>query len=202
MTNPTPRPALRKAADADVHPAAPRPSRSPRARQAPVTVAPVPEPVPEAEDVADVADGGVTAEAVAVDAVSVGAVTDVPATVAAPSTRSLKPPKKRHADPGRPARATKRMFSGSTSDHLRVPEVQEVTSSQRAALDHLFENDDTAKKPKAPKPVDLMGGKLVDLEASVPKNLRKAARVEARKRGLDVDTVVTDLLHAWLTERR
>jgi len=202
MTNPTPRPALRKAADADVHPAAPRPSRSPRARQAPVTVAPVPESVPEAEDVADVADGGVTVEAVAVEAVSVGAVTDVPATVAAPSTRSLKPPKKRHADPGRPARATKRMFSGSTSDHLRVPEVQEVTSSQRAALDHLFENDDKAKKPKAPKPVDLMGGKLVDLEASVPKNLRKAARDEARKRGLDVDTVVTDLLHAWLTERR
>ena len=202
MTNPTPRPALRKAADADVHPAAPRPSRSPRARQAPVTVAPVPESVPEAEDVADGADGGVTVEAVAVDAVSVGAVTDVPATVAAPSTRSLKPPKKRHADPGRPARATKRMFSGSTSDHLRVPEVQEVTSSQRAALDHLFENDDKAKKPKAPKPVDLMGGKLVDLEASVPKNLRKAARDEARKRGLDVDTVVTDLLHAWLTERR
>ena len=202
MTNPTPRPALRKAADADVHPAAPRPSRSPRARQAPVTVAPVPESVPEAEDVADGADGGVTVEAVAVDSVSVEAMTDVPATVAAPSTRSLKPPKKRHADPGRPARATKRMFSGSTSDHLRVPEVQEVTSSQRAALDHLFENDDKAKKPKAPKPVDLMGGKLVDLEASVPKNLRKAARDEARKRGLDVDTVVTDLLHAWLTERR
>ena len=202
MTNPTPRPALRKAADADVHPAAPRPSRSPRARQAPVTVAPVPESVPEAEDVADGADGGVTVEAVAVDAVSVEAMTDVPATVAAPSTRSLKPPKKRHADPGRPARATKRMFSGSTSDHLRVPEVQEVTSSQRAALDHLFENDDKAKKPKAPKPVDLMGGKLVDLEASVPKNLRKAARDAARKRGLDVDTVVTDLLHAWITERR
>jgi len=202
MTNPTPRPALRKAADADVHPAAPRPSRSPRARQAPVTVAPVPESVPEAEDVADGADGGVTVEAVAVDAVSVEAMTDVPATVAAPSTRSLKPPKKRHADPGRPVRATKRMFSGSTSDHLRVPEVQEVTSSQRAALDHLFENDDRAKKPKAPKPVDLMGGKLVDLEASVPKNLRKAARDAARKRGLDVDTVVTDLLHAWITERR
>ena len=202
MTNPTPRPALRKAADADVHPAAPRPSRSPRARQAPVTVAPVPESVPEAEDVADGADGGVTVEAVAVDAVSVEAMTDVPATVAAPSTRSLKPPKKRHADPGRPARATKRMFSGSTSDHLRVPEVQEVTSSQRAALDHLFENDDKAKKPTAPTPVDLMGGKLVDLEASVPKNLRKAARDAARKRGLDVDTVVTDLLHAWLTERR
>ena len=210
MTNPTPRPALRKAADADVHPAAPRPSRSPRARQAPVTVAPVPGPVPEAEDVADVADvadGAVTVEAVAieavgVEAVGVEAVAEGTATVAAPSTRSLKPPKKRHADPGRPVRATKRMFSGSTSDHLRVPEVQEVTSSQRAALDHLFENDDRAKKPKAPKPVDLMGGKLVDLEASVPKNLRKAARDAARKRGLDVDTVVTDLLHAWITERR
>lgn len=94
-----------------------------------------------------------------------------------------------------------------------MPEIPEVTSSQRSALDHLFENDaDTAKpkakaesakpkKPKAPKPVDLMSGKPVDLEATVPKALRKATRDEAAKRGLDVDTVVTDLLHAWLTDR-
>ena len=186
MTNPTPRPALRKAADADVHPAAPRPARSPRARSTAVTVAPEPEPspVPVLEDV--------TVDAVTVDATS-------PAeTVPAP----LKPAKKRHADPGHGTKPTKRKFSGSTSDHLRVPEVPEVTSNQRAALDHLFENEHHGKKSKAPKPVDLMAGKIVDLEASVPKNLRKAVRDAAKKRGLDVDTVVTDLLHAWITERR
>ena len=86
-----------------------------------------------------------------------------------------------------------------------MPEVPEVTSSQRAALDHLFESDTTptgGPAAKEPKPVDLMGGKQVELEAKVPKNLRKAARSEAGRRGLDVDTVVTDLLHAWLTDRR
>jgi hypothetical protein len=193
MTNPTPRPALRKAADSDIHPAAPRPARSPRART--VTPAPIPQPsaTPESESV--------TVEA------------------AASAPAPLTPPKKRHAEASRPTRATKRKFSGSTSDHLRVPEVPEVTSSQRSALDHLFENDadsakpkakakaatsdaPKAKAPKAPKPVDLMSGKPVDLEARVPKALRKAARDEAHQRGLDVDTVVTDLLFAWLTEHR
>ena len=185
MTNPTPRPALRKAADADIHPAAPRPARSPRARTAPAVAVPDARPVPTAE----------AAEAVTVE----------PDTSAA---APLKPPKKRQADARKPARPTKRKFSGSTSDHLRVPEVPEVTSSQRSALDHLFENDTAipakpkAKKEKAPKPLDLMAGKPVDLGASVPKALRKAAREKAKEAGLDVDTVVTDLLHAWLTERR
>ena len=57
------------------------------------------------------------------------------------------------------------------------------------------------KKEKAPKPLDLMAGKPVDLGASVPKALRKAAREKAKEAGLDVDTVVTDLLHAWVTGR-
>ncbi len=192
MTNPTPRPALRKAADAGIHPAAPRPARSPRARTVAPAAIPEPTATPESESV--------TVEPAA----------------AAPAP--LTPPKKRQVDAAKPVRATKRKFSGSTSDHLRVPEVPEVTSSQRSALDHLFENDaDTAKPtakgkgakadapkakaPKAPKPVDLMGGKLVDLEARVPKTMRKAARDEAKKRGLDVDTVVTDLLFAWLVGR-
>jgi len=180
MTNPSPRPALRKAADADVHPAAPRPARSPRARST--------APVPDARPTPD------------------------PETVAAPvpdtTTPPLKPAKKRSADPQKPAKATKRKFSGSTSDHLRVPEVPEVTASQRAALDHLFDGDPApkgkgkAKKDKAPKPVDLMSGKPVDLGASVPKTLRTATREQAKSMGLDVDTVVTDLLHAWLTGRR
>jgi hypothetical protein len=200
MTNPTPRPALRKAADAGIHPAAPRPARSPRARTVAPTAIPEPAAAPETEPI--------TVEPVAVEPVAVEPV----ATTAAP----LKPPKKRHPEAAKPPRSTRRKFSGSTSDSLRVPEVPEVTSSQRSALDHLFENDAVAtrpkakaakdetqkpKQPKASKPVDLMSGKLVELEAKVPKALRKAARDEAMKRGLDVDTVVTDLLHAWLTER-
>ena len=188
MTNPSPRPALRKAADADIHPAAPRPARSPRARTAPAAAVPDARPVPTA-----------------------GAAEAVTEQVAPAAAAPLKPAKKRQADARKPARPTKRKFSGSTSDHLRVPEVPEVTSSQRAALDHLFENDVPAtppatkakpKKDKAPKPVDLMAGKSVDLGASVPKALRKAAREKATKVGLDIDTVVTDLLHAWVTERR
>jgi hypothetical protein len=138
------------------------------------------------------------------ESVTVEAATSAPA--------PLKPPKKRHAEPTKPTRAKSRRFSGSTSDSLRVPEVPEVTSSQRSALDHLFENEADsakpkakaakAKAPKAPKTVDLMSGKPVDLEARVPKALRKAARDEAKKRGLDVDTVVTDLLFVWVTENR
>jgi hypothetical protein len=47
-----------------------------------------------------------------------------------------------------------------------------------------------------------MSGKPVELEARVPKTLRKAARDEAKNRGLDIDTVVTDLLFVWVTENR
>ena len=203
MTNPSPRPALRKAADAEVHPAAPQPARSPRAREDGVVVARVPDARP---------------------AHAVGDVTVAPA-VPAP----LKPAKKRHADGDRPARPTKRKFSGSTSDHLRVPEVAEAGgSAQRSALDALFDGDPApapAPTSRAPKPktstdasqaptdkprkakastgtVDLMSGKPVDLGARVPKALRKAARDQAKRLGLDVDTVVTDLLHAWLTGPR
>ncbi|HET7900287.1 MAG TPA: hypothetical protein VFL59_03805, partial [Candidatus Nanopelagicales bacterium] len=44
MTNPTPRPALRKAEDATVHPAAPRPARTPRPATKKAAPAPVVEP--------------------------------------------------------------------------------------------------------------------------------------------------------------
>ncbi len=194
MTNPSPRPALRKAADAEVHPAAPRPARSPRARTADSAVSPGP--------------------ASSATPVPAGA---VPVVVPAPAP--LKPAKKRQDEAARTAKPTKRKFSGATSDHLRVPEVPEAGngSAQRSALDALFDGDaapapgeavppvDRPRKAKAPKKsatVDLMSGKPVDLDATVPKALRKAVRDEAKRRGLDVDAVVTDLLHAWVTERR
>jgi hypothetical protein len=49
---------------------------------------------------------------------------------------------------------------------------------------------------------ELLQGKPVELAVHVPKALRKAARAEAKKRGLDIDTVIVDLLHAWLTDPR
>ena len=58
---------------------------------------------------------------------------------------------------------------------------------------------DTAAKP-AKKP-DLMKGKSTELDVRVPKALRKAARARAKAEGLDLDTVVIDLLHDWVVER-
>lgn len=210
MTNPSPRPALRKAADSDIHPAAPRPARSSRPRTDPAAAAPV--------------GGGRGAASPSSEPVTV-APTGAPVAPLAP----LKQPKKAHAESGRTTKPPKRKFSGSTTDHLRVPEVPDAGnggSAQRSALDALFDGDaapapkphaakskastdgskapaDKPRKGKAPTgPVDLMGGKVVDLGARVPKALRKAARDQARDRGLDVDTVVTDLLHTWIVGHR
>jgi len=49
---------------------------------------------------------------------------------------------------------------------------------------------------------DPRGGGTGKLTATVPKRRGKAAEKEAARRGLDVDAVVADLLHAWLTGRR
>ena len=54
MTNPTPRPALRKAEDATIHPAAPRPARSPK--PSPAKAAPVVEQVAPVVPVAPVVE--------------------------------------------------------------------------------------------------------------------------------------------------
>ena len=201
MTNPSPRPALRKAADAEIHPAAPRPARSPRPRTDATTVTPVPAVrAPSASEPATV----------------------VPVEVAAAPADRGRTPKRPHRDAGRSSTAPKRKFSGSTSDHLRVPDVADTGnggSTQRSALDALFEGQAAAapeqrghkdrpsgekgKKSRTPNAVvDLMAGKVVDLDARVPKALRKAVRDEAKDRGLDVDAVVTDLLYAWVTGRR
>jgi hypothetical protein len=88
-----------------------------------------------------------------------------------------------------------RAFSGATSDHLRPEAV--VAAAEASAR--------TAKKKKEKEraftDVDLMRGKTVELDVQVPKRLRKAARDEAKRRGLDLDAVTTELLHRWLTGR-
>ena len=205
MTNPTPRPALRKADDADVHPAAPRPTRSPRSRTSPRSDAPSTETAPAAVAALPSPDDKPAEKPVETSA-------EKPAERPAAKKAPAKP---RSAAPATPSKRRERKFSGNTSDHMRVAETVEaveVTPPQKP------------KAPKAPAPVavpappvpaaapapkvvaspdaSLLKGKTVELEVHVPKALRKAARAEAKKRGLDIDTVVIDLLHAWLTDRR
>ncbi len=173
MTNPAPRPALRKAEDSTVHPAAP--ARSPRAvqprrRQEPTAAqAPratkAPRPSRAEAEVAAPPTGGTSGRA---------GTTKKAATKAATKQGG-----------GR----TDRAFSGATSDHLR-PAAAAVDADQTAR-----------RRRKAYTDVDLMRGKTVALDVSVPKRLRKAARTEAKRRGLDLDAVTTELLHRWLTGR-
>ena len=151
MTNPSPRPALRKAKDAEVHPAAPQPSRTAQpARPAPARVVPPPPP----------------------------------------------PPKRRRTPATMPddvVTAPVRRFQGATSDTLREVD----------ALEHIVPTSPVHPKgkrgEKADKPRNLMKGKAVELDVTVPKELQKAARKRAKREGLDLDTVVIDLLHTWTT---
>ncbi|MBI1378098.1 MAG: hypothetical protein GC157_11545 [Frankiales bacterium] len=211
MNNPTPRPALRKAGDSDVHPAAPRPARSPRGRVnvapasdaatqaavAPVRRAaapadrtgadPAPAPAPRAKGGPKAGPKGGTKTGAAGGAK--GGATSRPEPALEPAAETTPAPPapvsggskhgRRHPHKARVPRDV--LFHGSTSDHLRA----------------------TPAEPAPRRPdADLLAGKLVELDVQVPKALRKAARAEAKRRGLDVDTVVIDLLHAWLTTGR
>lgn len=176
MTNPTPRPALRKAEDATVHPAAPRPVRARRtpapatpAQAAPADVTAVPASRPRT-----IAEANIAANEAAAQRRSKAK--DKPAPVAtAPAVKT---------------KSKKRKFSGSTTDHLRMPDSHVAPAAPRRA--------------KAPEPAgrsELMTGKTVDLGVTVPKKLRKAAMDEAKERGLDLDAVTAELLHTWLNGR-
>jgi hypothetical protein len=189
MTNPAPRPALRKAEDASVHPAAPARSARAAARTAdeePARVAPVrrsrsaarPATVAEPTPSAAAEAGEQKAEPRRKDRGEVR-------TDRGRGSRAGKAPASTEKQRGRGSRA----FAGATSDHLRPEAVAAAADTAR-------------KKNKQPwTDVDLMRGKTVDLEVRVPKRLRKAAKDEAKRRGLDLDAVTTELLHRWLTGR-
>jgi hypothetical protein len=150
VTNPSPRPALRKAKDAEVHPAAPQPSRTAQpARPAPTRVVPPPAAPPKRRKPATVPTDIITAPV--------------------------------------------RRFQGATSDTMREVD----------ALEHIVPTTTVHPKSKqsqqADKPRNLMKGKAVDLDVKVPKELHKAARKRAKAEGLDLDTVIIDLLHTWVT---
>jgi hypothetical protein len=184
MTNPAPRPALRKAEDSSVHPAAPvRPSRT-RSRATAVPAQPTsPVEAPPTGTTAAAADAG-----------------------SAPRQDKARQDKARQ-DKGREgkprpkaAKASKeRAFSGATSDHLRPDAV--AAAAETAAGKKSKPQPPTKRTKRAWTDVDLMRGKTVELDVQVPKRLRKAARDEAKRRGLDLDAVTTELLHRWLTGR-
>jgi hypothetical protein len=200
MSNPAPRPALRTAADAEVHPAAPRPARSPRATRPPVPAIELP-PAPAA------ATGGHARAKPRKPAAAPrkrkfsGATSDhlrvpeVPAEVAevASGSRDRSQHKER-----RPVLDT---FFPSAPE----PEPVLVAVPVTAGADQPAKGPRTAKAAKEGKrparAADLLSGKEVDLDVQVPKAMRKAARAEAAAQGLDLDTVVIDLLHAWLTDQ-
>jgi hypothetical protein len=194
MTNPSPRPALRKAEDATVHPAAPRPARAaraPRPAASPVEPsAPLTPAVPAPRTIADTnRDAVAAAEKRARKSKTKGRGTAKPAAATSKSGRK------------------KGKFSGSTSDHLRVPDTEFVEhpapsgGRKRSGRAAAVQPAAAPSPVPAPKAKNLMGGKVVDLGARVPKKLRTAARAEAKRRGLDIDAVTTELLHEWLTRR-
>jgi hypothetical protein len=83
-------------------------------------------------------------------------------------------------------------FAGTTSDHLRRSDAPAAA----AALDA----EKVAKKRRRAD-AELMTGSLATVKVTLPKKLRKAAEKEAAHRGLDLDAVLADLLHTWLTTR-
>ena len=83
-------------------------------------------------------------------------------------------------------------FSGTTSDHLRRTDAPAAAAAENA--------DKTAKK-RAKADAALMASPLVTAKVKLPKKLKKAAEKEAAHRGLDLDAVTAELLHAWLTHR-
>jgi len=227
MTNPTPRPALRKAADAEVHPAAPRPARSARASAA--AAEPVPSPRPAAEPTsgrskasATSATKGSSKRAVdgeptkvprptgaddaasgATGATAIGT-TPRPRSTTTSATRSARSRGLRPVPPKTPETGkTPRRFSGSTSDHLRPEAEPEAAPTKGRGGAHDGETTKQSKSARSTKKQpDLMKGKSTELDVTVPKALRKAARSRAKAEGLDLDTVVIDLLHDWVTRRR
>ncbi len=181
MTNPTPRPALRKAEDATVHPAAPRPVR---ARRTPAAATLAPSPPAAAAPAAPASGPRTIAEA----------------NIAANEAAALRRTKAKDAPnavvvaPVEKTKSKKRKFSGSTTDHLRMPDADVAPALTPRAPKRVH-------VPEPPGKSVLMTGKSVDLDVKVPKKLRSAANAEAKKRGLDLDAVTAELLHTWLTGR-
>ena len=99
----------------------------------------------------------------------------------------------------------RKVFGGATSDHLRAADAAELRAAT-PAQDPSAKSAKPSKKKTSTKQRaedstrdDLMQGKPTDLDVEVPKALRKAAAKRAKAEGLDLQTVVIDALHAYVT---
>lgn len=216
MTNPTPRPALRKAEDSDVHPAAPAPARRPRStgsapvsasgsaaaqptpaksparRSAPAATAPATS-APTKRGPSNAPGAAAPAESEPVEPASAGP-TAAEASLAAAPTVAPKRSKRYQTPPAVPVKNKRKRtgFTGTTSDHLRRSDAPAAA----AAVDA-----EKAAKKRRKADAALMTGTLATTKVKLPKKLRKAAEKEAADRGLDLDAVLAELLHTWLTTR-
>jgi len=159
MTNPTPRPALRKAKDATVHPAAPAPARTQR------------RPV-------------IVEESPAIQVAPATELVEEPPAAAAAAPAAESAPRKRAS--------TKRGFRGATSDHMRPSESGAMTTPE------LEPNKSKREAKHESAKSDLMTGKSAELTIEIPKKLRKEVKTTAKRRNVELDTVVATLLLSWL----
>ena len=201
MTNPTPRPALRKAEDADVHPAAPQPSRRPRtarAAEAPPAAAPAPRATATRTSTRSkrAAAGTAPTRSTGDGAAPATSADSAAAEIAAPpeAEQTAKKAKRYQTPPALPVKNKRNRtgFGGTTSDHLRRTDAPAAAAAETA---------DKAAKKRAKADAALLTGSLSTVKVTLPKKLKKAAEKEAARRGLDLDAVTAELLHAWLTHR-
>lgn len=226
MTNPTPRPALRKAEDADVHPAAPSPARRPRTTPAKATAGAATTSAP-----AD-SGGSTAAPATAADVPAASSKVGAAAPAKAKGTpaaraRSANPSKTQPGSSGEPQAAAaiaaapdsaapataapKRSKRYQTPPAVPAKTKRKPTGFTGTTSDHLRSSDapatpaaetaDKAAKQRAKADAALLTGSLTTVKVELPKKLKKAAEKEAARRGLDLDAVTAELLHTWLTHR-
>ena len=170
--NPAPRAALRKAPDADVHPATTVPRSAsgavvatPSTRSRKPAATPAPKPAVESATKAGAGSGSTRGAAPKTSAAKAN-----PKLTNRQAARVTPPASTKAVAASTPVKSTsKRKFGGSTSDAIRT----------------------AGEVPK---------GKKITVEISIPKRLRKDASDRAKARGMSLDAVVSSLLVSWLDQ--
>jgi hypothetical protein len=216
MNNPAPRPALRKAQDATVHPAAPSPVSSAATHAA--AAAPVVDdaaPTSRKRSVVPMTSAPATRRRFAGRTSDhLRAESDLPVETTADATgptgagpadddgrRSRKDTQASDRHSGTKHADTKHAKTKHSDTRQPQAERSGDTSTKQARAGSAAA-DERPTLPSGPVGAELMKGKAVELDVAVPKRLRKAAKERAGAEGLDLDTVVVDLLHGWVTRPR
>jgi hypothetical protein len=181
--NPAPRRALRKADDADVHPATTRP--------APLSpVAGVGELTPTASPVVPDASPqqNATTDAASTEKSKSGK-------ASAGKARALESAADKKPGSAKPAAPNK---ASGDAPVTAAKKASGATKSTVAVWDNRFHGNTSDVLRAQQTTHDLLRGAEGILEVKVPKRLRRAVRLEAENRGLTVDKVVIRLLADWI----